>query len=367
MYIMPTVSMGRMVTLIPGLRYENNKTVYTGIRGDGSQKAPSHGYDYHEKTVTRENEFFLPMIHARYRPVNWFDVRASYTQTLSRPSYNEFLPSWNIAGPPLSIDYSNPNLKPAKSDNMDLYFSFYGNKVGLFTFGLFTKGIDNLIFSESKIILSDTMAVEEFGLTEEETSRNPSTFKGKRIFSYLNNKNRVDVKGIEVEWQSNLWYLPGLLKSLVFGINYTYTFSEAIYPRTVPIIEIVSSPFGKIEKIVGNADSSYTAPLLLQPDHILNITLGYDYKGFSIRSSMQFKSDIFSRNDWRPQLRGYTDEYYLYDLAMSQKLPIKGVVLFCNMKNLSKTIETDINMGTGYMSNKEYYGLTGEFGIKYNF
>lgn len=366
-YFMPTLSFGRKFTFIPGIRYEHNKTVYTGVRGDGSQKAPSHGYDYHEKTVTRENEFFLPMIHARYKPLDWFDVRASYTQTLSRPSYREFLPSWNIAGPPLSIDYSNPNLKPAKSENFDLYFSFYGNKVGLFTIGLFAKGIDDLIFSQSKIILSDTMAVEEFGLSQEETGRNPSTFKGKRIFSYLNNPNKVDVRGIEVEWQSNLWYLPGLLKNIVFSINYTYTFSEAKYPRTVPIVDIVDSPFGKREVIVGNADSSYTAPLLLQPDHILNLTLGYDYKGFSIRSSMQVKSDIFSQNDWRPQLRGYTDDFYLYDLAVSQKLPIKGLMLFANIKNFTKTIETDINSETGYMSNKEYYGMTGDFGIKYTF
>ena len=366
-YFMPTLSYGRKFTFIPGLRYEHNKTVYTGVRGDGSQKAPSHGYDYHEKTVTRDNEFFLPMIHARYKPLNWFDIRASYTQTLTRPSYREFLPSWNIAGPPLSIDYSNPNLRPAKSDNFDLYFSFYGNKVGLFTVGLFAKGIDDLIFSESKIILSDTMAVEEFGLSQEETGRIPSTFKGKRIFSYINNPNRVDVRGIEVEWQSNLWYLPGLFKNIVFSINYTYTFSETKYPRTAPIIGYIESPFGRREVIVGNADSSYAAPMLLQPDHILNLTIGYDYKGFSIRSSMQYKSDIFSQNDWRPQLRGYTNDFYLYDVAISQKLPVKGLMLFANIKNFTKTIETDINNGTGYMSNKEYYGMTGDLGIKYTF
>ena len=366
-YFMPTLSFGRKFTFIPGIRYEHNKTIYTGVRGDGSQKAPSHGYDYHETTVTRENEFFLPMIHARYLPLDWFDVRASYTQTLSRPSYREFLPSWNISGPPLSIEYSNPNLRPAKSENYDLYFSFYGNKIGLFTIGLFAKEIDDLIFSQSKIILSDSMAVEEFGLSEEETGRDPSTFEGKRIYSYLNNPNKVEVRGIELEWQSNFWYLPGLLKNIVFGINYTYTYSEATYPRTVPIKEIQPSPFGNREVIVGNADSSYAAPLLLQPDHILNLTLGFDYKGFSIRSSMQIKSDIFSQNDWRPQLRGYTDDFYLYDLSVSQKLPIHGLVLIGNIKNFTKTIETDINTGTGYMSNKEYYGRTANLSIKYTF
>jgi TonB-dependent receptor len=366
-YIMPTLSIGDQITLIPGVRYEHNKTVYTGVRGDGGVKKESVGYAYHEKTVTRQDEFFLPMIHARYKPLDWFDVRVSYTQTLSRPSYSEFLPSWHITAQPQSITYHNPDLKPAKSENYDLYFSVYGNKVGLFTFGLFTKNIDNLIFSQTKIILSDTMAIEEFGLTKEETGLSPASFKSKQISSYINNPNKTKVSGFEIEWQSNLWYLPGLLQNIVFGINYTYTHSEAKYPRTVPIKKVIQSPFGNREVIVGNADSSYTAPMLYQPDHILNITLGYDYEGFSIRGSMQFTSRIFSENDWRPELRGYTNDFTIYDLAVSQKLPVKGLSLYGNLKNISKTIETDINEGTGYMSNKEYYGMSGNFGVRYQF
>ncbi|MFO7447163.1 MAG: TonB-dependent receptor [Ignavibacteriaceae bacterium] len=366
-YIMPTLSIGNKITFIPGLRYEHNKTVYTGVRGNGGFKLQSVGYEYHEKTVTRDNEYFLPMIHARYKPVDWFDIRASYTQTLSRPSYTEFLPSWHISPQPLNITYSNPTLKPAKSQNYDLYFSFYGNKIGLFTVGLFTKNISDLIFSQSMIILSDTMAVEEFGLTQEETGLSPTGFSGKPIWSFINNPNKTDLYGVEIEWQSNLWYLPGLLSNVVFGINYTYTHSESKYPRTVPIKTIVSSPFGSREVIVGNADSAYTAPLLYQPDHILNITLGYDYMDFSIRGSMQFKSRIFSETNWRPELRGYSDDFSIYDLTVSQKLPFGGLELYGNLKNISKTIETDINEGSGFMSNKEYYGMTGGIGIKYQF
>jgi len=366
-YFMPIISYGDQFTFIPGIRYEKNKTIYTGVRGDGGKFFESVDYVYHEKEVKRENDFFLPMIHARFKPFDWFDVRASYTHTLSRPSYTEFLPSWHISSAPLSIDYRNPNLKPAKSENYDLYFSFYGNKVGLLTVGLFAKSIDDLIFSESKIILSDTMAVEEFGLTEEETGYTPASFKSKPIWSFINNPNTSKVYGLEFEWQSNLWFLPGLLKNLVFGINYTYTHSEVKYPRTVPIKEIVSSPFGNREVIVGNEDAAYSAPLLYQPDHILNLTLGYDYEGFSIRTSLQMKSDIFSQNDWRSELRGFTDDFYLYDLAVSQKLPIDGLALFGNLKNISKTIETDLNKETNFMTNKEYYSMNANFGIKYKF
>ncbi len=366
-YIMPIISYGDIITFIPGFRYEHNTTTYTGVRGDGGKMFPNLGYVFHEKTVERKNDFYLPMIHLKYKPLDWFDIRASYTKTLSRPGYGEFLPSWHISGAPLSIDYRNPKLKPATSENLDLYFSLYANKIGLFTVGIFSKNIKDLIFSQRKIILSDTMAVEEYQLTEEETGYSPATFKSKPIWSFVNNPNPAKVYGVEVEWQSNLWFLPGILQNLVFGINYTYTHSEVKYPRTVPLKKIISSPFGNREVIVGNKDMPYTAPLLFQPDHLLNITLGYDIKGFSIRGSMQMKSDVFSRNEWRPELRGYTDDFFLYDLSVSQKLPLKGLTLFANLKNITKTIETDINRGTGFMSNKEYYSMNANLGIKYKF
>jgi hypothetical protein len=105
--------------------------------------------------------------------------------------------------------------------------------------------------------------------------------------------------------------------------------------------------------------------MLQQPDNLLNLIVGYDYEGFSIRASMQFKSKIFSGNNWRPELRNYTDDFTIYDLAVSQKLPLKGLTVYGSINNLSKAMESDYNNGTGYMSAKNYYGLSGALGIKY--
>ena len=365
-YIMPVISFGNKLTLIPGARYEHEITKYDGVRGNENLiHYATVGYYSFDTVATRTNDFVLPMIHLKYKPVDWFDVRFSYTQTLARPSYTDFLPKWNVY---LSgIDYSNPNLKPAKSENYDLYLSFYGNKIGLFTVGLFEKRIKDFIYSRSEVLLSDTMAIEKYGLLESLTGQDPIKFAGKPIYSYVNNPNPVTVRGIEVDWQANLWYLPGLLKNIVFDINYTYTYSKALYPRTVPIKQVVSSPLGSVIKIVGNADSAYSAPLLFQPDNILNITLGYDYKDFSIRTSLQYQSQIFSQNNWRSELRGFTKGFSLFDLTVSQKLPVNGLKIYGSLNNISQVIEEDDNVGTGYMSNKEYYGMSGSLGLKYEF
>lgn len=362
-YFMTTFSFGKDLKIIPGVRYEKNLTNYTAIRGDGDKYVRSLDYNYSEASVERENEFFLPMIHARYKVFDGFDIRASYTNTLSRPSYYDFLPSWHISRK--SINFQNSNLKPSKSSNIDVYFSFYGNKIGLLTIGGFSKRIDDLIFYNEKSIFSEEMAVDELGLTEELTGFPPSKFKGGKIGYFINNPNKVDVYGFEVEWQSNTWFLPGLLKNIVFGINYTYTHSEAIYPEYRAIFETQSTPFGSRDVLIGNEDVSFSAPLLLQPDHILNITLGYDYKDFSIRTSMQYKSDIFSNNDFYVQERAFTDELYIFDLSASQKLPVTGLSIFFNIKNITKELEGSTNVGSGYLSNRDYYGMNAAFGIKY--
>ncbi|MFZ0456446.1 MAG: TonB-dependent receptor [Ignavibacteriaceae bacterium] len=365
-YIMPIISFGNQLTFIPGVRYEHEKTKYDGVRGNENLiHYATVGYYSFDTTATRTNEFVLPMIHLRYKPFDWFDVRLSYTQTLARPDYTDFLPKWNVY---LSgIDYSNPDLRPAKSENYDLYFSFYGNKIGLFTIGLFAKRITDFVFSQTEVLLSDTMAVQKYGLLQSLTGQDPVKFSGKPINSYINDPNPVTIRGIEIEWQANLWYLPGFLKNIVFDINYTYTYSKAVYPRTVPIKKVVSSPLGNIIKIVGNADSAYSAPLLFQPDNILNVTLGYDYEGFSIRTSLQYQSQIFSQNDWRSELRGFTKGFSLFDLTVSQKLPVSGLKIYGSLNNISQVIQEDDNVGTGYMTNKEYYGMSGSLGIKYEF
>ncbi len=367
-YLMPTLKIGQNLTLIPGIRYEKNRTAYNGVRGKSYEHVQETlEYTHYDTTSHRENEFFLPMVHAKYKPVDWFDLRAAYTQTLARPSYMTFIPRWDIAAQSLSYNY--PDLKPSLSTNYDLYFSFFGDKVGLFTIGGFKKEIEDLIFWYSEIIIDEEMAIEKYGLDPKYTRVDgTSRFVKKSISSYINNPNIVDVWGIETEYQSNLWFLPGLLKNIVLNINYTHTFSEALYPRTIPEIEWKEGPFGGKEPvIVGNIDTSYAAPLLDQPDDILNLTVGYDYKGFSVRASMQYKSDVFTTNAWKPALRGYSDELYLYDLSLKQKLPIEGMILFANFKNLSRSMERSINQGTGYISSESYYGMTADFGIRYDF
>lgn len=348
-YLMSEIKLGQTITFIPGVRYEYNSTSYNGIRGNAQAVLEQIGYAHTDTTTERDNGFWLPMVHLKYKPVDWFDLRMAYTETLARPNFNQIVPSWNRTL--TTVFWNNPDLKPSHSTNYDLYVSLYNNEVGLFTFGGFYKKINNLIFSAG---LGAIIDASQYGL--------PETENGKTIAKNVNNKFPAELYGIELEWQTHFWYLPGILKGLVLNINYTHAFSETKYPRT----EIKSKLLNQAPWVeLTNIDTFYTDRLLNQPNNILNITLGFDYKGFSTRISYLFQDDIFKQDNFWERLRGTSDKYSRWDISIRQKLPIDGLELLANFNNLSASIERDINLGEGYPTREQYYGLTADIGLRY--
>ncbi len=347
-YIMTELNFGRDIKFIPGVRYERNKTVYTGARGDATLPFPNQEYIYHDTTMTRINEFFLPMIHLKYSPLEWFSIKAAYTQTLSRPSFNLIMPRIDILRE--AVIWNNYQLKPEFAENFDLYLSFQENKLGLFTIGGFNKRIENMIFWLDKRVILDPA---DYDLPE-------STDK-KYIYTQENNPYDAKVWGIEVDWQTNFWYLPSVLKGLILNVNYTYVYSEAKYPRTV-----VEKTFDNQEfkYIYNNIDTFYTGPLHFQPDNVVNVQLGYDYAGFSARISMLYQSKIFQSSNFWQELSTFDDPYLRWDLSLKQKLPWYGIQVFCNINNITGAKQTTVNYGSGDPTQIQHYGMTVDLGIR---
>ena len=350
-YFMSSLEFGHKVTLIPGFRYEQNQTAYSGVRGSSEERKWNEGYVHTDTVTTRKNSFILPMVHLRIKPVKWFDVRLAFTKTLSRPDYNRLRPSWDIG---LNVvQWNNPFLKPAVAKNYDIYFSFYGNTLGLFTVGAFKKSIKDLIFWTGRRAILDP---KDYGL--------PESVAGKVIAGYMNNPYDVKVSGVELEWQTHFWYLPGPLRGLVLTTNYTRSFSEARYPRTIIKTQYLTKPPWVQQT---NIDTFYTNRVILQPDHIFNATLGYDYKGFSIRGSVLYQSDIFKSNNFYKELRGHSDDYLRWDISAKQNLPFPGLKILLNLSNITGAVERDVNEGTGYPTREQHYGMTADLGLRYQF
>ena len=295
------------------------------------------------------------MIHLRYEPFKWMQVRLAYTKTIARPNFNHILPNMDISD--TRIDMRNPNLRPEQAESFDTYFSFSDNHLGLLTIGGFYKNIKDKIFSRGTRILLDP---SEYGID--------STYAGTFFSTQENNSNIAFTKGIEVDWQTNFWYLPSIFKGFVLNINYTKIFSETLYPKTR--VETIPNPdyvrgCGCPRRIKVNIDESYSDRLQNQPGDIVNIALGYDYKGFSSRLSMNYSSDIFIAANFYREQRTLTEAFTRWDFALTQKLPWYGLQLYANLTNIAGAVDRNYRFSGHRPTSADFFGSTFSLGLRW--
>jgi TonB-dependent receptor len=351
-YAMATINIGPEITLIPGVRYQNLQTTYTAPRGLQNTSSQVGGaYFHYDTTMTVSHPFWLPDVTLKYKPLSWFDVRFSYTNTIAYPDYNAIVPRIDVATGGV-ISWHNSQLVPSKSDNYDGALSFYNNIIGLFTAGAFYKQIDNLIYPWT-FYVSGSNAAQYYPPNLSSTA--PSgTYN---INTFVNDPYKVEDWGFEFDWQTHFWYLPEPLNGLVLNVNYTHVFSKAKYPYT---------DARKVGRQIQYVDTSYTDRLLYQPDNIVNVSIGYDYRDFSIRISLLHQADIFTGPNYWPQLRYSTSSYTRWDLAVKQNLPWYGLQVYGSLNNINGANDISVIQGGGVPQSQQDYGMTADIGIRLN-
>ncbi|MGB2867388.1 MAG: TonB-dependent receptor [Bacteroidota bacterium] len=355
-YIMATINIGEWLSVIPGVRYQDLQTTYTASRGiQNSASIVGGAYYHYDTTVTVNHAYWLPDVILRYKPLSWCDVRMSYSNTVSYPDYVAIVPRIDVSTSG-SISWNNSDLVPSRSSNYDAYLSFYDNSIGLFTAGGFLKQIDNLIYPWT-FYVSGSNALKYFppGLAGSPPSGTYS------VSTYVNDPYRIDLWGLEFDWQTHFWYLPHPFEGLVLNVNYTHTFSKAQYPQTV----LVTPPGSRVKVPV---DSSFTDRLLYQPNNIVNLSVGYDYLGFSVRLSMLYQADIFSGPNFWPQVRTSTSAYRRWDLSLKQELPWFGLQVYGDLNNLNGAQDIIVIQAPNSVpQSQQSYGLTADLGLRWVF
>jgi TonB-dependent receptor len=351
---MATINLGPDITIIPGVRYQDLQTTYTAPRGlQNSSSGVGGAYLHYDTTVVVDHAYWLPDVILRYKPLSWFDVRLSYTNTLAYPDYSAIVPRIDISTGS-AISWNNFQLVPSRSTNYDAYLSFYDNSIGLLTVGGFYKQIDNLIYSWS-FYISGAGALQYYPPSLTGTSTPQGVYN---VATYVNNPYRIKDYGIECDWQTHFWYLPSPFDGLVLNVNYTHVFSEAQYPYT---------DTRKEGRVLTYVDTSFTDRLLYQPNNIFNLSLGYDYKGFSIRVSMVSQADIFAGPNYWPQLRTTTSAHKRWDLSAKQNLPWFGLQVYGDLNNINGANDINVIQGSGFPQSEQSYGLTADIGLRWQF
>jgi TonB-dependent receptor len=355
-YLMSEINFKNLM-VTGGARYENTESKYTVYNMFDMRNPDAQNCD--TVVVEPKNDFWLPMVQAKYMPFKWVDVRYAYTQTLARPDYHQMSPKTTFDNPRKNIRAGNPDLKPAQAYNHDLTLTFHSNKLGLFSVGGFHKRIEAFTYYTT-YILHKTAVSPAIKTINDFNIMGVKPEDGATLYTYINSPYAAYVKGLEVDFQSRLWYLPGLLNGIIFGINYTKIKSEATYPLRDDITDYKTRP-----PVTTTYDSTRAGRLIYQPNDLLNAYVGYEYKGFSGRVSFLFQGNSVSYIGAFPEQDGYTRDYFRIDASVRQTLPFKGTEVYLDVNNLNNEKNSAAQTSIDGFTSVKNYGLTANFGVRY--
>lgn len=350
-YIMTELNIGPRLMILPGVRYEHEHSDYTAFAGEllGNYRdldEEAFEGNFSDTTATRNMGMWFPMVQARYRVTPWFDIRVARTETTSRPNFSALSPRFSINYDGGEVRRANTQIRPMRATNYDLFLTFFQNRLGLFTIGGFYKEVEDLIYTRNANIIVPA----DLGLPQ-----------NTRLFSIsepVNNEFDTIVKGFELEWQSNLTWLPSPFNGVVINANFSRFFSETNYH---------SFEFRRTREGIVGIDTFRVAPMIHQADYIANLSVGYDFRGFSSRVSMQYQGATLRSVGNRPELDQYTDDYLRFDASLRQRFFNRRMSVFANINNVTNRPDRSSQFTFDRPRSIEYYGASFDVGMEIRF
>lgn len=270
-YAMGSTKLGN-TTVIAGVRVERTEFDTTGNDLDLANEVVLG-----RTTSSRNYTNWLPGVYLRHDVNRNLTLRASWSNSLARPSFGESAAFTGINDDDAEVTQGNPGLKALTSANLDASIEYYLPSLGLVSAGVFHKQIEN--FSYQVEIPGGYAPQPTYDLT---TFRNGSDGK---------------ITGLELAYQQQLRMLPAPFDGLGLLANVTFSDSEATYP-TRP---------------------GETLPFIGQSKTIGNLALTYEKGGFFTRLAMNFRSERLREDEpiggGRYEDR-YVDDFRQLDLTM---------------------------------------------------
>lgn len=349
-YAMLKLEIGKKLSVIPGVRYEYSDNEYRSGISSINGWYGVNGF-FNDTTTTQTYGQVLPHLHLKYQALDWLDIRASYATTLARPDFNFITPRSQINDNTLVIISGNPDLRPARAQNIDLFISAYQSKLGLLSAGVFYKRIDD-IFYEWQTNLFDQETADAFGW---------SNYRGYELRSFINSGEST-VRGFEIDFQTNLRFLPKAFHGFVININYARLFSQTesffLTSETVlinPVPPIFETTF---------TNNVRQVPLPSQAPHVLNISVGYDYKKFSSRISGTYQGTQASGYSSNKDFDRFILSFWRWDASVKQRFKDHWSV-FLNVNNFTNQQDISFTRSEEFRNTVETYGLTATLGLQY--
>lgn len=271
------------LTLVAGIRFEDTDFSTSGMRVELIENEQT---DVEEVVNTpwnieRSYDHLLPSLNLRYEFNDKLIGRAAFTQTISRPKFEDSAAFQIIESKTEEDDgefvterqaeVGNPALNPFESDNFDLTLEYYPGDIGVLSAGYFHKNIDNFV------IIADVSDLPEWTGFDE-------------VMQPINGES-AKVSGIELSW------VKAFDNGLLLSANGTFSSSDA-----VTMLD----------------GERYETSLPNQSDKIGNFTVGYESNKLSLRLTMTYKSenleeidgDLIRMEDSHQQM-DFTSKYFI--------------------------------------------------------
>lgn len=339
-----------------------------------------------------EYDYFLPAIDFQIQPRDDIYLRASYSHTMTRPSYADIQGGQSVAQL-FRVDggtgqAGNPMLEPFLSKNIDLSAEYYYDEGSYFSIGYFDKTVENFIGNEIREGVTPfdvytpvggeryNAAVDALGTTDSEAIRqwifenaDPSTFEitggtpgaltgnifgvpgedpllGFRISQPVNDEGTKSANGWEFAWQ----HLLGET-GLGWILNYTIVDGDLKFDNlAVPSDDIIQRPLN------GLSDS-------------YNIIGFYDKDGIQVRLAYNWRDEFLaspiglSGTDGNPL---YVEDFGQLDFFASYEVR-EGVTLFAEGINVTNETSRTVDRSASYVNFATQTGSRYGFGVRLNF
>lgn len=327
--------LGQKLDLMLGLRMEHTALNYRGL----NWVVDEDENESLESTGNRKNSYtnWLPSVLLKYDVNDDLKLRASFTETLSRPKYSALIPSVNYNRADEEATIGNPNLKPTTSYNFDLSAEYYFKSVGLVSVGLFYKSINNVIVDEVWKGMDAQLPIT--GTYDYEISKPINAYD-------------ADLFGVEVAYQRDFGFITPALKCLGFYGNYTYTANKTKNHH----FEHRVLEDGEDIDMIGS------------PEHTANASLFFEKWGFNLRLSYNFASAFVDEMGEVAQLDRYYDKVNYLDLNASYTFGKRfKTTIYADVTNLLNQPLRYYQGTKDRTAQVEYYGARFNAGIKVSF
>ena len=329
-YLMNSIDLTNRIHLVAGVRFEATD-VSTLSFDESVTPMPT------TLTAKGGGSYFdvLPSASLRIAITKNTGVRFVYGRGLSRPDPQDIAQAVgqpDFTQNPATVSLGNPDLKAEHANDFDILYEQYLKPLGMFSAGVFYKD------------LSDPIVVTQ-------TTPTAGQFAG-FLVTQPGNAGSAYVGGVEVAYQQQLTFLPGLLRGFGIMANYSFTFSQA-------------------SGLPGRSDHP---ALLRQAPNTWNISPSYDLGRLSARLGLSYNGANIFAYQWTDNadptgIKGPSGDNYLYPhLQVDAQATIrlaKGFSAIVYGLNLSNEVFGFYNGSPQYVVQREFYKPTYALGFRW--